>query len=295
VLLAGKNATHRRIEGERGRPDLVDSDSIFPPFSEPTVGCGGRGRWFGLSLGSMAFIIDTVDSDIYKRTEYSSDLEEYNDVSDLEAEAVQAVDFQERSIRPQGPCAGGAFGLRGLGLTERLLCALRYRDLRSLCLKHFISTDGCCTIEDLRHRVRLTRRRSPAAPSWYKYGAFRVGLYRCTTSGCPAAETEASGPFSVCSGCRRVHYCSATCQRADWNARHKVMCKKAALVRQAEKAFVGSALRLLETGAASHPDLVPSVRQSFALMTQFLTPEMCQTMIDAAAAAHTKNLCLLMK
>ncbi len=31
-----------------------------------------------------------------------------------------------------------------------------------------------------------------------------------------------------CSGCRVVRYCSAACQRSDWKAGHKVVCKELA-------------------------------------------------------------------
>lgn len=32
--------------------------------------------------------------------------------------------------------------------------------------------------------------------------------------------------FKVCSGCRRVHYCSPECQRAHWRAQHRDECSK---------------------------------------------------------------------
>ncbi len=45
------------------------------------------------------------------------------------------------------------------------------------------------------------------------------GCVRCLIS-----PSSSSTPFQVCSGCKRVAYCSRDCQKVDWKD-HKVMCK----------------------------------------------------------------------
>ncbi|KAK7044621.1 hypothetical protein R3P38DRAFT_2608834 [Favolaschia claudopus] len=49
---------------------------------------------------------------------------------------------------------------------------------------------------------------------------------QCMNARCP--NKGGQGPFMMCSGCKRVVYCSAECQDKDWNGRlpHKSVCKK---------------------------------------------------------------------
>ena len=51
-----------------------------------------------------------------------------------------------------------------------------------------------------------------------------VGIERCASSQCGLA-LDASTRM-LCSGCRRVCYCSKACQRVDWKAGHKKACKQ---------------------------------------------------------------------
>ena len=38
-------------------------------------------------------------------------------------------------------------------------------------------------------------------------------------------QSECQNPSkSVCGGCKVVRYCSAECQKSDWNQQHKVLC-----------------------------------------------------------------------
>ncbi|KAG2499465.1 hypothetical protein HYH03_002412 [Edaphochlamys debaryana] len=52
----------------------------------------------------------------------------------------------------------------------------------------------------------------------------------CSWAGCDnfAGESEAALRLQRCGGCGAVRYCSTTCQRADWAAGHKAVCKQAA-------------------------------------------------------------------
>ncbi|KZT67433.1 hypothetical protein DAEQUDRAFT_767166 [Daedalea quercina L-15889] len=47
---------------------------------------------------------------------------------------------------------------------------------------------------------------------------------RCEASGCTAIERPAF-KMKCCSGCKRIYYCSATCQKAHWKE-HKHACKR---------------------------------------------------------------------
>jgi hypothetical protein len=57
------------------------------------------------------------------------------------------------------------------------------------------------------------------APAALKMNAMRC----CRACGAPAAACE----LKLCAGCRRVAFCSAACQKADWRSRHKRWCAAA--------------------------------------------------------------------
>eukprot|EP01102_Stenamoeba_stenopodia_P013727 TRINITY_DN4489_c0_g1_i1.p1 TRINITY_DN4489_c0_g1~~TRINITY_DN4489_c0_g1_i1.p1 ORF type:complete len:197 (-),score=19.40 TRINITY_DN4489_c0_g1_i1:216-806(-) len=173
---------------------------------------------------------------VYVGTEYSSDPEGDNeDPKDRDPAEVQAVrKMMDAEMHCETrPCDGGTVGLPGLGISEGDLNSItRFRLLRSSALRNFIECDGCTTVEELRERVRASRQNPPKAPSWYQpsartMGARRIGLQRCGAMNCPRSETEASGPFKLCGACKVPYYCSAACQKEDWNHRHKLFCKKA--------------------------------------------------------------------
>ena len=49
---------------------------------------------------------------------------------------------------------------------------------------------------------------------------------RCAAAGCPRQMKADGSSLEICAGCRRTHYCSIECQRADWKATHKAECKQ---------------------------------------------------------------------
>ncbi|KAJ7859525.1 hypothetical protein B0H14DRAFT_2506663 [Mycena olivaceomarginata] len=64
----------------------------------------------------------------------------------------------------------------------------------------------------------------------------------------PTAEDSLlQRPLQRCSACRRVSYCSASCQKQDWKHRHKNFCTRFQKVNKYDKEVVGDrALSLLE-------------------------------------------------
>jgi hypothetical protein len=50
---------------------------------------------------------------------------------------------------------------------------------------------------------------------------------------CQSSE-KARGDYSLCGGCKKVHYCGAECQRTHWRE-HKVACKQAAAEKAEEE------------------------------------------------------------
>jgi splicing suppressor protein 51 len=55
-----------------------------------------------------------------------------------------------------------------------------------------------------------------------------------------------------CAGCRRVAYCSSSCQAIDWKAQHKKDCKKLRTVNEIE----GMEMAVRRTGAVWKESLV---------------------------------------
>ncbi|KAN0096778.1 hypothetical protein V8E51_015583 [Hyaloscypha variabilis] len=53
---------------------------------------------------------------------------------------------------------------------------------------------------------------------------------------------DVSSNLSRCSACKRVSYCSAKCQKQDWNRNHKKICKKLVALNQ-QKGYIPSAGR----------------------------------------------------
>jgi hypothetical protein len=48
---------------------------------------------------------------------------------------------------------------------------------------------------------------------------------------CQSSE-KARGDYSLCGGCKKLHYCGAECQRTHWRE-HKVACKQASAEKTA--------------------------------------------------------------
>lgn len=53
---------------------------------------------------------------------------------------------------------------------------------------------------------------------------------------------DVSSNLSRCNACKRVSYCSAKCQKKDWNRNHKKICKKLVTLNQ-QKGYIPSAGR----------------------------------------------------
>jgi len=51
--------------------------------------------------------------------------------------------------------------------------------------------------------------------------AKRAKATKCANCGCPEGKQK----YKMCSACKKVHYCSPTCQKTDWKAKHKAECK----------------------------------------------------------------------
>lgn len=60
----------------------------------------------------------------------------------------------------------------------------------------------------------------------------RIELKECAH--CHSSE-KARGDYSLCGGCKKVHYCGGECQRTHWRD-HKVACKQAAAEKAATRA-----------------------------------------------------------
>jgi hypothetical protein len=59
---------------------------------------------------------------------------------------------------------------------------------------------------------------------------------RCAQLGAQGGPAAGQGLGSKrCSGCRTAWYCGVACQRADWQAGHKEMCKVLAAARKQEQ------------------------------------------------------------
>lgn len=110
-------------------------------------------------------------------------------------------------------------------------------------LKQLIPCSGCSTSEQIIDVLRneISSGVPASVPGWYKFstvtiGPRKIGFYYCGNRGCYRTE-DCAAPFLACSQCRMAVYCSTECQRADWSARHKKVCKEAAVQKEANKNF----------------------------------------------------------
>jgi hypothetical protein len=129
---------------------------------------------------------------------------------------------------------------------RRLLSLLRSSMLRSL-----IPCSGCTTVEQLCDilKAELSSGVPSPVPSWYVYstttmGPRRIGYYSCSSRECYKTEHFDTPPYQKCSGCSVPPYCSKECQKLDWKARHKAICKQAKEQRD-KTAKVGKMMQML--------------------------------------------------
>ena len=122
--------------------------------------------------------------------------------------------------------------------------------VREMMLNQLIPCDNCKDIPDLVAilQAELSSGIPAPVPSWYKYstvtmGPRRIGYWHCHNRGCYRTE-NCENKFSMCANCELPSYCSRECQRADWKARHKVVCKEGKLTREKTKS-VGKMLQML--------------------------------------------------
>lgn len=125
-----------------------------------------------------------------------------------------------------------------------------YSGLRDLMLRQLIPCSDCSTIAELIQILRAEMEGGMPAPvpDWYQYstvtmGPRKIGYYDCCNRNCFKTEDTATR-FQTCSQCHVAHYCSRECQKADWKAKHKFVCKKGAENRD-KTASVGKMLQML--------------------------------------------------
>ena len=109
-----------------------------------------------------------------------------------------------------------------------------FRMLRNKVLRMLIPCSGCADVPALVAvlRAELESGVPAAVPDWYTFstvtmGPRKIGYDVCNNRGCFECE-DLERKFSRCGGCKLPFYCSRKCQRADWKARHKHVCKNAA-------------------------------------------------------------------
>lgn len=126
--------------------------------------------------------------------------------------------------------------LQNIYSDPRLLSAQKrilFDELRSHMLRQLISCSGCKTVPDL---IDILKKESESGipspvPDWYEFsktshGPRKTGYDKCDNRGCYVTE-DVDRKILRCSACQLAHFCSKECQKEDWNARHKKMCKRA--------------------------------------------------------------------
>ena len=83
-------------------------------------------------------------------------------------------------------------------------------------------------------------------------GPRKIGYDRCAARGCLKTETVESR-FPKCTQCMQAHYCSRECQKSDWKARHKKICKTASEGRE-QMAKVGKMLQFISDASFAGAD-----------------------------------------
>ena len=58
----------------------------------------------------------------------------------------------------------------------------------------------------------------------------------------------------MCGGCKKFSYCSKDCQKADWSAQHKTLCKDIATIAFDVRAIHEK--RVIELGMHNHVDYI---------------------------------------
>lgn len=77
-------------------------------------------------------------------------------------------------------------------------------------------------------------------------------FFECARSGCDKEGTKR------CSICKIVSYCSKDCQVADWRARHKKVCKKAARATVASESAIQAARSVASPALRNQDDFLQS-------------------------------------
>jgi hypothetical protein len=103
--------------------------------------------------------------------------------------------------------------------------------MRSSMLRQLIPCSGACKLDDLLDilQVQLDSGVPSPIPEWYEFSTRRfgprfLGFYSCNNRGCWKTETLEES-FARCTQCKLAFYCSRECQKEDWKARHKYLCK----------------------------------------------------------------------
>jgi hypothetical protein len=107
-----------------------------------------------------------------------------------------------------------------------------FDSLRHTMLRQLIPCSGCQTVEELVEILEGERASGVPSPipDWYvfspvSHGPRKVGYDKCENCACFVTE-DVSRPLFRCAACKMPLYCSKECQKIDWVARHKKMCKE---------------------------------------------------------------------
>ena len=121
--------------------------------------------------------------------------------------------------------------------------------LKNSMLRALIPTSGAATVPELLDLLREDLKSGPAAiPEWYTFstvtmGPRKIGYDFCSTRGCMKTEGLET-KFMLCGACSVCVYCGVECQKEDWKARHKQVCKEAKAQRE-QAAKVGQMMQRL--------------------------------------------------
>lgn len=135
--------------------------------------------------------------------------------------------------------------------------------LKNAMLRALIPTSGAASVPELLDLLREDLKSGPAAiPDWYTFSTVTMGPRKirydyCSNRGCMKTE-DLTTKFMLCGACQVCIYCGPECQKQDWKARHKQVCKEAKAQRD-QAADVGKMMQRLSdvslVGGAKGPDI----------------------------------------